>query len=60
MLNYTVTINSVDFTAYIERDSYKTSKVPVYSKSVTTLDGVSHVVKLRNKNKISFADRKQH
>lgn len=54
MLDYTVTINSVDFTSAIERDSYKTTKTPVYSKAVTTMDGVSHVVKLRNKNKVSF------
>lgn len=54
MLDYTVTINSVDFTSYIERDSYKTAKTPVYSESVMTLDGVTHVVKLRNKNEVYF------
>ena len=54
MLDYTLTINGVNFTPYIERDSYKTSKIPVYSESVMTIDGYSHVALLRNKNEISF------
>lgn len=55
MLNYTLTVNSVDITSFIERDSYRTSKTPVYSTSVTTMDGVTHVVNLRNKGEVSFA-----
>lgn len=54
MLDYTLTINGVNFMPYIERDSYKTSKIPVYSESVMTIDGYSHVALLRNKNEISF------
>ena len=54
MLDYTLTINGVDFTSMVERDSYRTSKIPVYSDSVMTMDGVTHVALLRNKNEISF------
>lgn len=54
MLDYTLTINGVDFTSMVERDSYQTRKIPVYSDSVTTLDGVTHVVLIRNKGEIEF------
>lgn len=54
MLDYTLTINGTDFTNYVERDSYTTAKVPVYTSEVVTLDGVSHYVNLRNKNRITF------
>ena len=54
MLDYTLTINGVDFTSMVERDSYQTRKIPVYSDSVTTLDGVTHVVLIRNKGEITF------
>ena len=54
MLDYTLTINGVDFTSMVERDSYKTSKIPVYSESIMTMDGVTHVALIRNKGEISF------
>lgn len=54
MLDYTLTINGVDFTSMVERDSYKTSKIPVYSDSIMTMDGITHVALLRNKGEISF------
>lgn len=54
MLDYTLTINGVDFTSMVERDSYRTSKIPVYSESIMTMDGVTHVALLRNKGEISF------
>ena len=54
MLAYTLTINGVDFTSMVERDSYKTSKIPVYSESFMTMDGVTHVALIRNKGEISF------
>lgn len=54
MLDYTLTINSVDFTNYVERDSYATSKIPVYSESVLTMDGYTHVANLRNKGEVTF------
>lgn len=55
MLDYTLTINGVDFTGKIERDSYRTGKIPVYSDSVITLDGVTHIANLRNKGEVSFS-----
>ena len=54
MLDYTLTINGVDFTPMVERDSYRTSKIPVYSESIMTMDGVTHVALIRNKGEISF------
>lgn len=54
MLDYTLTINGVDFTAMVERDSYKTAKIPVFSETVTTMDGVDHLVLLRHKGSCSF------
>jgi len=54
MLDYTLTINGIDFTSMVERDSYKTSKIPVYSESIMTMDGVTHVALIRNKGEISF------
>ncbi len=55
MLDYTVTINGVDFTSMIERDSYQTSRIPIYSERITTIDGVDHIVMLRNKGAMSFS-----
>ena len=54
MLNYTFTVNGVDLTAMIERDSYVTSKTPVYSDSVMTMNGITHVALLRNKGEVKF------
>jgi hypothetical protein len=54
MLDYTLTINGVNFTAMVERDSYRTAKIPVFSESVTTMDGVDHVALLRNKSSLTF------
>ena len=54
MLDYTLRINNVDFTSVVERDSYSTSQIPVYSESVLTMDGVTHVALLRNKCEIQF------
>ena len=55
MLDYTLTINGVDFTPLIERDSYQTSRIPIYSERITTIDGVDHIVMLRNKSALSFS-----
>lgn len=54
MLDYTLTINGVDFTNMVERDSYTTAKIPVYSDPVITMDGITHVALLRNKGEIRF------
>mgnify|MGYP007057775848 FL=1 len=54
MLDYTLTINGVDFTAMVERDSYQTDTVPIYTERITTMDGVDHVALLRNKSTLTF------
>ncbi len=46
---YPLEINGVDFSQMVERDSYNTSVQKVYSKTVTTLDGVDHVAPLRDR-----------
>ena len=38
----------------VERDSYVTSKIPVYSDSVVTMDGITHLALIRNKGEITF------
>lgn len=55
MVDYTVKINNLSISEDIERDSYQTSTIPVYSDSVQTMDGVEHLVLLRNKGSLSFA-----
>lgn len=55
MLDYDVLINGVDFTPFIKWDSYSTKKIPVYSQSVTTLDGVTHMTLIRTKGEASFS-----
>ncbi len=55
MLDYTVTINGVDFTPYGQYESYNTKKTPQYSRSVETIDGVTHMALKRNVGGLSFA-----
>lgn len=47
MTQYTFLINGVDFADVIDRHGYKTDRVPVYSKRITTLDGYDHEVRTR-------------
>lgn len=44
---YIFKINGTDFSGRVKRYGYKTSYTPVYSNSVTTMDGVDHAVILR-------------
>ena len=53
-MKYTTKINGVDISAYIDDDGYETSVIPVWSRKITTLDGVDHVVKLRDKYAVKF------
>lgn len=54
MLDYTLIINEVDFTAWVERDSYNTAMIPVYTDAVVTMDGVTHTALIRTKGEIRF------
>ena len=38
----------------VERDSYKTDTVPVFSERFTTMNGVDHTALIRNKKTIAF------
>lgn len=60
MLAYTLKINSVDITSYINYDSYSTSETPVYSDEVVTLDGVSHIAQIRTKSGVRFSFNPQN
>ena len=54
MLDYTLTINGVNFTSMVERDSYQTDTIPIYTERITTMDGVDHVALIRNKSTLTF------
>jgi len=53
MTTNTLTINGVSFADIVDKDQYHTEKVPV-TRSLTTLDGVDHVVLLREKGVLTF------
>lgn len=42
-------VNGVDFSDIVHKYGYTTDRVPVYSKTVTTLDGVAHTRLIRTK-----------
>lgn len=50
---YTFKVNSTNLASYVERYSYSTAKIPVYSDTVTTLDGVDHAVIIRWKHQLT-------
>lgn len=54
MLDYSLTINNVDFTKYVRYDSYETKKIPVFSEEVVTMDGVKHVSVIRYRGQVTF------
>lgn len=49
MVNYSFSINGVDFSGMVERDSYTTALTPVFSKTITTMNGVDHFVQVRTR-----------
>lgn len=52
MVSFTFKINNTDYSSFVERDSYATSLIPVYSDTVTTLDGVDHKIMKRYKGSV--------
>lgn len=42
-------VNGVDFSDMVPKYGYTTDRVPVYSKTITTLDGVDHTILIRTK-----------
>lgn len=42
MTNLPFTINGVDFSDVVHKYGYATDSIPVYSRTITTLDGVDH------------------
>lgn len=47
---YTFTVNSTDLSSYVLRYGWNTSYTPVYSETVTTMDGVNHNIIVRWKH----------
>lgn len=50
---YPFEINGVDFRRMVERDSYQTGLIPVYTDTITTMDGVDHDELIRWRGKVS-------
>lgn len=50
---YPVDINGVSFGQMVECDSYVTSVQKVYSETITTMDGVDHVVVIRTRGTLT-------
>lgn len=46
-------VNGIDLAPLCSKRGYSTSRVPVYGKSVTTLDGVTHSKILRWRNSVT-------
>lgn len=53
MVKYTFEVNGKDFHNFVERDSYATSLVPVFSPAITTMDQIDHVVKIRDRASVT-------
>ena len=54
MSKYTFTVNSHDYSDFVERDSYVTSLEPVYGETIQTIDGVGHTALLRLRGALSL------
>lgn len=52
-MNTPFKINGIDLRALCSKGGYSTSRVPVYGKSITTLDGVAHARLLRWRNVVT-------
>lgn len=52
-VNLTFSLNGTDYSRMVERDSYATGLIPVYSDAVTTFDGVDHMVLIRSKGTVT-------
>lgn len=49
----TFSVNGTDLAPLCSKRGYTTARVPVYSKTVTTLDGVQHARVIRWRNSVS-------
>lgn len=52
-IDYAFSINGKDFSQMVERDSYETTVTPIYSSALTTMDGVDHLVKVRDRGSVA-------
>ena len=53
MTEYTFKIGGTDFSDMVYKRGYKTDRIPVYSRTVTTLDGVAHRTILRYRGELT-------
>ena len=49
MTKFPFTVNGADFSDIVHKYGYRTDRTPVFSKKVTTLDGVDHYSLIRTK-----------
>lgn len=52
---YEVEVNGLDISGLVDITSYNTTMEPVYSDTITTIDGVDHVAVLRLRGTLTFA-----
>lgn len=55
MTKYLFKLNGVDFSNYVDAKGYKTTVTPVFSNTITTLDGVGHTALVRYKGSLSIS-----
>lgn len=53
MNRYCFTVNGKDFSDVVEKYGYETNLIPVYSKTVTTLDKVDHMCLVRMRGQLT-------
>lgn len=53
MISYRFKAGGLDLAPYVERDSYATTVTPVFTDSVTTMDGVDHYSLLRLRGSVT-------
>lgn len=52
---YEVEVNGLDISGLVDVTSYHTTMEPVFSDTITTIDGVDHVAVLRLRGTLTFA-----
>ena len=53
MVDFTFTANGLDLAPFVERDHYSTGLLPVYTRKITTMDGVDHMALIRHRGTVS-------
>lgn len=54
MTKYRFTVNGKDFSDLVEKYGYETALIPVFTRSVTTLDKVEHTKMVRQRGQLNL------